>query len=350
MATNPFSLSFGIEPESFISRFKESSEIENAFTSENPVSYAYMITGVRGSGKTVMLSNLSERFEKKEGWIVIGVTPDSDILNSVAAKLYSRNELKKLFIKAKLDLSAFGLGVSIERGNQIFDIETALERMLEELKKMDKKVLIMIDEIAGNEFVKPFISVFQLLIRKRLPVFLIMTGLYENIYNLQNEKTLTFLYRAPKVVMEPLGIGAVSRSYAQIFRIDSDDAMNMAKLTKGYAFAYQALGYLFWEARSKNKDCTYETVISQYDDVLESYVYEKIWSELSPREKMIVSMLVKKDNAKVSDLRDELGESSSSFSVYRDRLKKKGVIDTTTYGVISLKLPRFGDIAKAWID
>lgn len=34
------------------------------------------------------------------------------------------------------------------------------------------------------------------------------------------------------------------------------------------------------------------------------------------------------------------------FSVYRDRLKRKGVIDTSEYGKITLTLPRFEEFVK----
>lgn len=348
---NPFTLSFGMEPIQYISRLSQSVEIIESFTSDNPSTYAYMITGVRGSGKTVMLSNLSERFENEENWIVLNVIPDSDILNSVAAKLYSRSELKKLFVRAKLDLSAFGLGVSLEHGEQIFDIETALEKMITELKNKGKKVLITVDEVMRNDHVKVFASTFQLLLRKKLPVFLIMTGLYENIYNLQNEKTLTFLYRCPKIIMEPLSLGAIARSYATIFDLDDESSIYMARQTKGYAFAYQALGYIYWqEIKIKGKKLSVDDVMPRYDEVLEAYVYEKIWSELSPKEKSILGYLVNKDSVNVSEVRDALNESPNAFSVYRDRLKKKGLIDTSDYGRISYKLPRFGQIISVWVD
>ena len=34
------------------------------------------------------------------------------------------------------------------------------------------------------------------------------------------------------------------------------------------------------------------------------------------------------------------------FSVYRDRLKRKGVIDTRQYGKIAMALPRFEEYVK----
>ena len=68
-----------------------------------------MITGVWGSGKTVMLTDISKH--------LIELNPDRDLLYSFAAKLYDQKNLKDLFIKAKLDLSVLRIGVSIEKSN-----------------------------------------------------------------------------------------------------------------------------------------------------------------------------------------------------------------------------------------
>ena len=76
-----------------------------------------MITGVWGSGKTVMLTDISKHFRKDKDWIVIELNPDRDLLYSFAAKLYDQKNLKDLFIKAKLDLSVLRIGVSSEKAN-----------------------------------------------------------------------------------------------------------------------------------------------------------------------------------------------------------------------------------------
>lgn len=43
--------------------------------------------------------------------------------------------MKDLFIKAKIDLSVLGTGVSIEKAEPFFDIENAIEAMLQIVKK-----------------------------------------------------------------------------------------------------------------------------------------------------------------------------------------------------------------------
>jgi hypothetical protein len=173
-----------------------------------------------------------------------------------------------------------------------------------------------------------------------------MTGLYENIYDLQNEKSLTFLYRAPKLVMEPLNYTAVRRSYMDIFQVPAEKAEEMTQLTRGYPFAFQVLGYLFWENRDSK---TLAGILPQYDQYLDEYVYAKIWSELSELDKKIVIEMSVSGETRIKNLREKLDMKSELFSVYRERLKRKGVVDTRKYGHLSLSLPRFEDFVKMQI-
>jgi hypothetical protein len=348
---NPFSLSFGTEPKEYITRNQQIDKIVSTFKEETPSNYAYMLTGIRGVGKTVMLSTITETFEKEENWIVINVSPDMDILTSIVAHLSSRKKLQNIFAGAKLDLSAFGIGVSVKDATPVYDITTALEKLLAELQKKNYRVLIAIDEIVNNPNVKVFAGVYQILLRKKFQVFLLMTGLYENINNLQNEKTLTFLYRAPKVYLEPLNKYSIARSYKKVFNLDENTAKEMANLTNGYAYAYQVLGYLYWEKSGEaHKSVNLDDLVDEYDSTLSEYVYEKIWFELPETEKRIASLLVRNGLMKIKDIREELGLTDSQMAVYRDRLKRRGIVDASKYGQLSLILPRFREIASIWMD
>ena len=144
--------------------------------------------------------------------------------------------------------------------------EAMLRNILEKLKNKGKKVLFIIDEIINNSYVKVFASNFQIYITQNYPVYLVMAGLFDNISNLQNEKSLTFLYRAPKIFLEPLSIPAITTSYRSVFDISPSEAVEMAKLTKGYPFAFQILGYLKWET---NDDL--EKLLPKFDEELIVY-------------------------------------------------------------------------------
>lgn len=340
---NPFTLSFGKKPLQYISRLSQTQQILETFQAPVPSNQIFMITGVRGSGKTVMMTNIAHELKSDDSWIVIELNPTRDLLQSLAAKIYSLPEMHARFLNARLDFSAFGLGLSVENSAPATDIENVLELMLDQIKESGKRLLITIDEVTCSEYIRIFVSSFQIFLRQEQPIFLLMTGLYENLYDLQNDKSLTFLYRAPKLLLEPLNYTAVRNHYMKIFNIDTESASKMTSLTKGYPFAFQVLGYLYWENRStKNID----EILPEYDQYLEEYVYSKIWSELSEQDQRILLSISPDDGLKVKELRTRLQMSSELFSVYRDRLRRKGVIDTHEYGKVSFSLPRFSNFVE----
>ena len=338
---NPFSLSFGKEPQSLIRREIQNEEIINNFTAENPGYQVCMITGVRGSGKTVAMTTISNRIKKDENWIVINLNPERDLLNMLAAELSNRRELLELFRDAKINLSFLGFGLEIDGEPPITDIVVALRRMLEKLTRTGKRVLVTVDEVSSTKQFREFASQLQIFIREDLNIFLLMTGLYENIDALQNEKTLTFLYRAPKVSLKPLNLRLMAQTYMDTFEMPEDEALEMAKLTKGYSFAFQLLGYLCWTRQDSPSD-----ILPEFDAYLEEYSYDKIWSECSDTDKRVLTAMAGETPVKVEDIRERLQMNSSLFSVYRNRLIKKGIVTVSSYGYLEYTLPRFGEYVE----
>ncbi len=84
------------------------------------------------------------------------------------------------FVEAKIDFSILGLGVSLENAAPITDVENAIELMLAELQKKQKKILISIDEITDCEFVRVFASSFQIFLRQGYPILLLFR--YSDIF------------------------------------------------------------------------------------------------------------------------------------------------------------------------
>ncbi|MCR5700860.1 MAG: ATP-binding protein [Lachnospiraceae bacterium] len=333
---NPYTLVFGKEPKQLISRISQISEIAETFNSEIPSQQIYMITGVRGTGKTVVMTEIAKKLNKKGDWIVAELNPEKDMLLGLAAKLSSENELARIFKAAKINLSFFGFGLEVTGQTPITDIETAITKMMESLRKHGKRVLITVDEVTSTQTMREFASAFQIFVRQDLPIFLLMTGLYENVNKLQNEKNLTFLYRAPKIELKPLNIGAIAKNYKGKFKLDDDTALHMAKLTRGYSFAFQVLGYFTWE-----NDGDYDGILSDYKQYLDDYVYDKIWSELSRGDKRILYGMAKCENGKISSIREILGIETNEFNPYRKRLIKKGIVNGDERGYVKFVLPLF---------
>ncbi len=339
MAKNPYTLVFGKDPSQVISRYAQASDIIVNFESDEPSQQIYLITGLRGCGKTVFMTEISNTLKRNDSeWIVVELSSSSDLLEDLAASLASENKLAKIFQNASIDLSLFGFGLEVKGSAPIANIQAALTKMLESLKKKNKKVLICIDEVIRSDHMVRFASVFQILVRQDLPVFLLMTGLYENINDLQNEKNLTFLYRAPRVALGPLNLGAISSNYEKMFNLDSSDALQMANLTKGYSFAFQVLGYFTWQ---KNGD--YNSAIPEVKMYLEDYVYEKMWSEISAKDKLLAYGIARSSTNKAKEVKEIIGMNDNEYSTYRDRLKKRGLISCSEYGYSKLTLPFFDE-------
>ena len=335
---NPYSLVFGKAPSELISRVAQFDEVINAFSSVKPSQQVYMITGIRGSGKTVFMTEIASHLKKNSEWITIELNPERDLMNALAAKLASDNKLAQLFKQSKINLSIFGFGLEVKGEAPIADIDTAVTKMLGSIKKKGKRVLITIDEVVSSKYIKEFAASFQILLRQDLPVYLIMTGLYDNINHLQNEKSLTFLYRAPKIELEPLNIGAIANNYSEKLKISRTQALEMARLTKGYSFAFQVLGYYTWENGGD-----YQGILTRYRQYLEEYVYEKVWDELSAGDRKILIAMAKIGSDKIADIRNELNMTSNEFNPYRKRLIKKGIIKGSTRGIVSFCLPLFDE-------
>lgn len=343
-ASNPFNISFGTRPYEYIGRESDKKAMIEQIASPLPPSFCYFLTGVRGSGKTVMLTSVSRHFEKSNDWIVIDLNPEDDIREGLAAKLYTAGRLKHLFLEKDFSFSFYRVSFRLTGKNPILNIDDLLSKMMEEVKRQGKKVLITIDEASNNLFMRQFALSFQMLIRKEYPLFLLVTSPYENISSLENEKNMTFLIRSPKLYLSSLSIQAMTLSYQSVLSLTYEDAFYCAKLTKGYAFAFQLLGYLMY---GQNKAKPDSKILSRFDGFLEEYAYDKIWFSLTEKERAILESFKSNSPVEVSLILSKCNMSKEYLSRYRDRLIKKGILVSPTRGKLMFALPRFKEFIEA---
>lgn len=333
--SNPYNPTFGTPPSSYIHRYDEESRILNEFCAQDAPPMSYMILGARGMGKTVLMHELANRFESFAEWVVVRMNPNMDLTDSLMRKLSGHKKVSPIIKSAKINLSFFSLSLDM-KSEQIKDAEDAITEILKGMQKNGKKLLIIIDEATNTDSMKKFASTYQNLIGQKLPVYLLMTGLYENINSLKNEKNLTFLYRMPRIQLSSLNIREISENYKDVFLLNDKDALKMARYTKGYSYAFQLLGKLSWD---KNGD--YESILDAYRRDLYEMVYDKIWDEMSDKDRALAySIAISEDNTTKS-VRKTLGWKTNELSPYKDRLTKKGVIDSPEYGRMEISLPYF---------
>ncbi len=351
---NPFSTTFSKLPEYTYITTGEPADIVENFSYDHPSEAVYKITGIRGSGKTVILGHVQERMKSKEfadqGWLVYTLNPARDMLRQLAAYLYSERFIKESVKSKSLNLSASilgtggGIGYSREEDERYFDLGVEIRRMLDVAVKKKKKILICIDEVSKT----PDMVVFALesggWILSGYPVYIVCTGLYENVLELGNTKNLTFFRRGTTVTTKPLNYVRMTEMYKDKLGLDTEKAKELADITKGYAYAFQKLGALYFKNGKKE---SLDDIVNELKSELFAYSYEKIWEELSPEDRFLARLITDKERYKREELLKLMGEKSANYSVYRDRLLKRGVI-TASQGYISLNPPFLAEYIREY--
>lgn len=334
---NPYCLAFGVTPTEILDRTTVQQTIVDTFLAPQSSQRLFMITGIRGSGKTVFMTTTANKIIDKN-WILINLNTSSKI--SLIEQLYAILSDKSL-LKSPLNISKFSfstLGVNIEgsKSDVPFNAEYEVSKLLHSLKK--KRILITIDEVTNTPSLREFAGAFQIWLREDIPVYLLMTGLYENIKQLQDEKALTFLYRSPRINLDPLVLLDIKRNYEKNLNVTSAEALTMAKATKGYSFAFQALGYEVWNEKGFT-----QTALTRYKEDLFEYSYQKIWSDTSARAKELCVAIAKSQNGRIKEIRDILNIENNQINPYRAKLIEKGIVTSQQYGYLEFSLPYFKD-------
>lgn len=100
-------------------------------------------------------------------------------------------------------------------------------------------------------------------------VYLVCTGLYDNIEQLSNVN-LTFFRRAATIKTGPLNYVRMAEMYRNMLSLDLKDAKRMADLTKGYPYAFQELGVLSFKRKAGDTD---DEILLRLKQELFSYAY-----------------------------------------------------------------------------
>lgn len=363
---NPFNPSFGKVPEIFLGRSGILKKIVQGLENYNSPYQTTMIYGVRGVGKTSLLTDVAHTMKKKENWIVVNLIPNVNLMSNLMESIYQQatSEVKKILDRIDgVKLSAFkeAVGIEFHKSSYKFTTQVMLESVLKKLKAQGIHLLVTIDEAASTEEIKNFAALYQVMIREEYWISLIMIGLPEQISELQNDKVLTFLLRSKKIKLDPLKAMDIKYRYKRVFtqanrKLSDDLATKMTLLTNGYAYAFQLLGYLVWE--SENSVITEETlksILDEYKEELYSNVYSKIYTELSSMDRKFIDAMIKfisekQDNRgrqiPIAYIEKELGKPHNYVVNYRHRLLEDQVIEAPQRGSVQFTLPFFKEFVE----
>ncbi len=346
---NPFIHSYGNAGKAYID-MEWSKEVIDNFLYDEPSEYVYKIIGVRGSGKTVVLSDIIRYYQSQEmaerGWLVYDLSSARDPLHTLVAFLAKEEFVNderttsSMHIGASVGIINGGMQRTVGQNDLYYDDEAELDYLLNIAFDNGKKILVCIDDISKTDAMVAFCSVYAKYIRVSKPLYFVCTGLFSNVNSLGKVRNLTFFKRSAYIEVGALSDVSITLKYKKFLGIDMPEARKLATMTKGYAYAYQVLGSLYFD---KEDDASWESIVEDFDEELFRQSYEKVWEEMTEGERNLARILI--DTKKRSDILKEM-EKPKNYSEYRSVLMKNGIIRERRRGEVEFTLPHFEEYIR----
>lgn len=372
---NPFKPTAGKMPpiligrQSIIDDFKEGPE-----NGAGAPGRLMLITGQRGYGKTVMLTELG-RVAKDAGWEVISETASEGMCDRLASalvrpgmKLRGANVQPSIGVSGILNASLGGASFSVDQVAL-----TLREVVNQRLAKMPrgKGIVFTIDEAqaASMADMVALATTIQHVIRDedmrdvsdsdKHGVAFVFAALPSLMDELLHERVLTFLRRS---VQHDLGLVAypdVRSAYIEVVRegglaIDSEVAELAAEASDGYPYMIQLVGYYMWRAAEVrgSKEIEEADVIQGKKDALvlfDDAVCAPLFDGLTAAQKLFVKAVAKEapQPAKVSEIANRAHRSASWVSKYRASLIKERVVESAGYGLVRLSASHLAEYVQS---
>lgn len=335
-----------------------------------------VITGQRGFGKTVMLTELG-KLAQSQRWVVISETASSgltqrivDALDEKPPWLLGAEIAPSVTVPGLLDARLGSARVGMPAPNAL-TLREAIERRLRKIKD-GRGILITVDETqaAQRDDLVAIATAVQHAIRdedmrdvpddKKRGIAIVLAGLPSIIDDVLNDEVLTFLRRSVQRSLDPLPILEVRDALTQSIRdsgkaVSQENALAAAKATRGYPYLTQLVGYYAWQ--SAKKDASDEVTPSNIEQGIKDAVLAfgdaacaPILANLSTSERRFANALAhlqtEDSPVKMSDVTKRLGVAPSTAAKYRKRLEHAQIICTPEFGKIAFTSPYMAEYLR----
>lgn len=355
--TDPFTRTPGIAGKAYIDN-GIADEIINNLRNEESSKYVYKITGLRGSGKSVEYSKIIRTLKEDSNWLVYPLSASGEVLSTLISKISMEKFIDSKSVTTSVSsTTSVGGNAFVVSGNESFNIqrtimdnehmhsdEALLTEMIKAANEKKYKVLVGIDDIAKTKDTVRLLSIIGSMLLEGLQIYLVVTGLSENIEDFSSEKNLSFFKRADSKEIKALNKFDIVYMYEKLLGVDSKKAKMLEELSMGYAYAYQVIGSLYF---GKKENESLEDLMPEFDRILFRDSYELIWQSLTNTEKDIVRCIYKTKDGKAEDIKS-LMENPANYPMYRNRLINKHVVDGDNRGYLTINLPHFDKFIELW--
>ena len=331
--------------------------------------FTLLITGSRGSGKTVML-NEAEDIALSLGWRIISVSASvTDLPGRIAgAALEHLREMRDGKPARRISsVQALGVEVSWEdrpdqdHGQQRDGLRGALTSLSEKQAANRAGLLLTVDELHGvhlTEARELAVAVQHITRRELLPMAFVGAALPEIEETLLNDRGITFFQRCARAPLLPLAPTdtelALSRPISDAGMTITEEALAlMVPRTRGHPYTIQLLGYHSWETAFESQGAARigiehaRTAISEAEWAELEQVVKPIWTGLSDTDRsFVLAMALDTGDSAIVDIADRLGRSANYAQHYRRRLIDAGMIVPSGRGRVRFTYP----ITLGWLS
>ncbi|MDR0888391.1 MAG: ATP-binding protein [Coriobacteriales bacterium] len=359
---NPFTPVFGSEPPLFAGRRQLINSVLNGLANGPGDPYRIVIfTGPRGSGKTVLMGKIAADAEQN-GWIAVHVAAEGGMLTEIIAQLQEHAaHLLPAASNSKLSgIQAAGFGVSIEHTapeDSTWRVE--MGRIMDILQEEHVGLLITVDEVVPNEpELIRFVSALQFFIREKRNIAVLFAGLSENVKQLLEDSSITFLRRAFMRELAPLSDADVRTTMKRTIELTereiSPEALEIAtSQISGLPFLLQLIGYHIFN-QSDMQVITAADAYAGIDDSkvdMDHMIFESTISTLTDVEKSFLLCMAQDDgDSKIANIAQCMHVSSSYVGNYRRKLIDRGIIVSAGRGKLRFAIPMLKDWLRTHSD
>jgi len=355
--SNPFNPSFGKRPIHFYGRQEITRQIVGAVGNEDDPWRTTLLTGIRGSGKTALLSDIRENLSDPD-IIALYLVPNEAFLDSILTQLY--RQLPKSISSSIPELKSISInpGISVDLKKKKPDFTESFSYQIMELldicMKEKKHIVFLVDEAQKHtEDMRIFIGLYQDLIMRNYSVSMVLAGLPSVISDILNDDVLTFLRRAKQVEIENVEMMIVEYEFKKVFlnlnNSPTEQLISKAAVsTYGYPYLIQLVGYYLWEDIHCIKGSEgFDDVLFKSKAELFRNVHKLIYADLSNKDReFLIAMLKDEGDSSVSDISDRLHKKKNYISLYRERLISAGVIKSNGRGLLCFNYPYMNEFLQ----
>ena len=349
---NPFKPTAGKMPPELIGRDEVVDEFyEGLLNGPGAPERLIRVSGVRGTGKTVMLGEFKRiALNMEQKWTVVSETASPGFSSRILEAL-SRSHAP---VDATLQPTALGASLgSVRFERSSINLREAMMRATEK----NRGLLITLDEVQDASFdeTKALAIAVQHVIAEDRDVAFAFAGLPSMVSEIVNGDTLTFLRRAVPVELSMVPIGDVASSIEDTMRrigrmeIDGRLVNRLATASAGYPFMVQLIGYQTWQAAFRRcgrragavLPCDVEAGIEKARSRFDAMVIEPALQRVAPMELryMLAMSLDEEKPSSTSAVAARMGSDLAGVSSYRARLMKAGLVESAGRGFVAFAIP-----------